>query len=61
VTGIRALSISPGPVRTGFQAASQSSPELVKQFIADVPMRRFGEPEEIGELASSSAPTPANS
>ena len=48
--GIRALSISPGPVRTGFQAASQSSPELVKQFIADVPMRRFGEPEEIGEL-----------
>jgi hypothetical protein len=22
----------------------------VKQFIADVPMRRFGEPEEIGEL-----------
>jgi NAD(P)-dependent dehydrogenase (short-subunit alcohol dehydrogenase family) len=44
--GIRALSISPGP----FQAASQSSPELAKQFIADVPMRRFGEPEEIGEL-----------
>ena len=48
--GIRALSISPGPVRTPFQAAAQSSPELVKQFLDDVPMKRFGEPEEIGEL-----------
>jgi 3-oxoacyl-[acyl-carrier protein] reductase len=48
--GIRALSISPGPVRTPFQAAAQSSPELVKQFLEDVPMKRFGEPEEIGEL-----------
>jgi len=48
--GIRALSISPGPVKTGFQAAAGTSPELVKQFVDDVPMRRFGEPEEIGEL-----------
>jgi NAD(P)-dependent dehydrogenase (short-subunit alcohol dehydrogenase family) len=48
--GIRALSISPGPVETPFQAAAQSSPELVKQFLADVPMGRFAKPEEIGEL-----------
>ena len=48
--GIRAISISPGPVKTGFQAAAGTSPELVKQFVDDVPMRRFGEPEEIGEL-----------
>jgi len=48
--GIRALSISPGPVQTPFQAAAQSSPELIKQFLADVPMGRFGKPEEIGEL-----------
>jgi NAD(P)-dependent dehydrogenase (short-subunit alcohol dehydrogenase family) len=47
---IRALSISPGPISTPFQAAAQSSPELVKQFLEDVPMKRFGEPEEIGEL-----------
>src|SRR5262245_12398239 len=33
--GIRALSISPGPVRTPFQAAAQSSPELIQQFLAD--------------------------
>jgi NAD(P)-dependent dehydrogenase (short-subunit alcohol dehydrogenase family) len=48
--GIRALSISPGPIKTPFQAAAQSSPELVKQFLEDVPMKRFGEPDEIGEL-----------
>jgi 3-oxoacyl-[acyl-carrier protein] reductase len=48
--GIRALSISPGPVRTPFQEAAQSSPELIARFLDDVPMKRFGEPEEIGEL-----------
>jgi 3-oxoacyl-[acyl-carrier protein] reductase len=48
--GIRALSISPGPIQTPFQDAAQSSPELVKRFLEDVPMQRFGEPEEIGEL-----------
>ena len=47
---IRALSISPGPIKTPFQGAAQSSPELIKQFLDDVPMQRFGEPEEIGEL-----------
>jgi NAD(P)-dependent dehydrogenase (short-subunit alcohol dehydrogenase family) len=48
--GIRALSISPGPVKTPFQAAASSSPELVQRFLEDVPMNRFAEPEEIGEL-----------
>jgi 3-oxoacyl-[acyl-carrier protein] reductase len=48
--GIRCLSISPGPIRTPFQAAAQTSPELMQRFIEDVPMKRFGEPEEIGEL-----------
>ena len=48
--GIRALSISPGPIKTPFQAAAASSPELIQRFLDDVPMKRFGEPEEIGEL-----------
>ena len=48
--GIRCLSISPGPIRTAFQSAAQTSPELMQRFLDDVPMRRFGEPEEIGEL-----------
>jgi len=48
--GICALSISPGPIQTPFQDAAQSSPELVHRFLEDVPMKRFGKPEEIGEL-----------
>jgi NAD(P)-dependent dehydrogenase (short-subunit alcohol dehydrogenase family) len=48
--GIRCLSISPGPIKTPFQAAAQTSPELMQRFLEDVPMKRFGEPEEIGEL-----------
>ena len=48
--GIRALSISPGTIKTPFQDAAQSSPELVQRFLDDVPMGRFGAPEEIGEL-----------
>jgi 3-oxoacyl-[acyl-carrier protein] reductase len=48
--GIRALSISPGPVKTPFQAAASSSPDLVQRFLEDVPMKRFAEPEEIAEL-----------
>ena len=50
--GIPAVSISPGPIKTPFQGAAQSSPELVKQFLDDVPMQRFGEPEEIEFTAS---------
>ena len=48
--GIRCLSISPGPINTAFQAASDTSPELMEKFKNDVPMKRFGEPGEIGEL-----------
>ncbi len=48
--GIRCLSISPGPIATPFQAAAQTSPDVVERFRQDVPMKRFGEPEEIGEL-----------
>ena len=48
--GIRALSISPGPIQTPFQDAAGSSAELVQRFREDIPMKRFGEPEEIGEL-----------
>jgi 3-oxoacyl-[acyl-carrier protein] reductase len=48
--GIRALSISPGPIKTPFQDAAGSSSELVQRFLDDIPMKRFGDPEEIGEL-----------
>jgi len=48
--GIRALSISPGPIDTAFAAAAATSPQLKQQMLNDVPMKRFGKPEEIGEL-----------
>jgi 3-oxoacyl-[acyl-carrier protein] reductase len=48
--GIRCLSISPGPINTNFQAASNSPPEFLARAVADVPMKRLGEPEEIAEL-----------
>ena len=40
--GIRALSISPGPVKTPFQAAASSSPERVQppRRCSDEPLRR---------------------
>jgi len=47
---IRVLSISPGPIKTPFQASANTSPEIMKRFLDDIPMGRFGEPEEIGEL-----------
>ncbi len=48
--GIRCLSISPGPTRTAFQATAATSLEMVKQMEADVPMKRFAEPEEMGDV-----------
>ena len=48
--GIRVLSISPGPIDTAFAAAAATSPELKQQMLNDVPMKRFGRAEEIGEL-----------
>ena len=54
--GIRALSISPGPIRTPFQAAASSSPELVQRFLDDVPMKRFGEGDSMNEAATKQPP-----
>ena len=48
--GIRCLSVSPGPIRTPFQEAANTSPELMERFLGDIPMGRFGEPEEVGEM-----------
>ena len=47
---IRCLSISPGPINTQFQTASNSPPEFMQRAIADVPMKRVGEADEIAEL-----------
>ncbi len=47
-TGITVNCVAPGPVKTPFIAQKfVESPELEQQWSALVPMRRFGEPEEI--------------
>jgi len=48
--GIRCLSISPGPTDTAFAAAAATSPELKQRMLDDIPMGRFGQAEEMGEL-----------
>ncbi|CAN5225196.1 3-oxoacyl-ACP reductase FabG [soil metagenome] len=49
--GIRCLSISPGSINTAFQSSANTTPEQVKAFMSDIPMKRYAEPEEIAELA----------
>lgn len=49
--GIRCLSISPGPVESAFQAASNTTKAMSDKFAADIPMGRIGQPIEIAELA----------
>ncbi|UPJ79337.1 SDR family oxidoreductase [Bradyrhizobium sp. 183] len=48
--GIRCLSVSPGSVTTGFQAASGTSKEMQELIISTNPMKRNAEPDELGEL-----------
>lgn len=46
--GIRCMSISPGPIETPFHDVS--SPALKESMKSQIPMGRFGSPEEIAEL-----------
>lgn len=48
---ITVVAISPGPFATEMNAALINNPELNKQFIANVPLARWGKVEEIGKLA----------
>ncbi len=53
--GIRVNAISPGPIQTPIYDRLGMSPEQVEEFVANVksqvPMGRFGEPEEIAKAA----------
>lgn len=48
--GIRCLSVSPATVETPFLAASGTPPETIERLKADIPMKRFAQPDEIAEL-----------
>jgi NAD(P)-dependent dehydrogenase (short-subunit alcohol dehydrogenase family) len=49
--GITVNGISPGPIATDMNLAIMNNPELNAQFMANVPVARWGKVEEIGALA----------
>ncbi|MBV9104453.1 MAG: SDR family oxidoreductase [Verrucomicrobia bacterium] len=49
--GITVNAISPGPVATEMNTALLQDPELNKQFLSKIPLRRWGRVEEVGHLA----------
>ena len=49
--GITVNGISPGPIATEMNVPIQQDPEANRQFIAKIPLGRWGKPEEIGSLA----------
>jgi NAD(P)-dependent dehydrogenase (short-subunit alcohol dehydrogenase family) len=49
--GITVNGISPGPFATEMNTALIENPEANAQFLANVPVGRWGRPEEIGSLA----------
>ena len=49
--GITVNGISPGPISTDMNAVIMNNPEANSQFLANVPVGRWGKIEEIGALA----------
>jgi NAD(P)-dependent dehydrogenase (short-subunit alcohol dehydrogenase family) len=49
--GITVNGISPGPISTDMNAAVMNNPEANRQFLASLPVGRWGKVEEVGALA----------
>jgi NAD(P)-dependent dehydrogenase (short-subunit alcohol dehydrogenase family) len=49
--GITVNGISPGPIATDMNLAVMNNPEINAQFLANLPLGRWGKVEEIGALA----------
>ena len=49
--GITANCILPGPFATDINQAARQDPQIEKQFLAMMPVKRWGDPAELGALA----------
>jgi NAD(P)-dependent dehydrogenase (short-subunit alcohol dehydrogenase family) len=49
--GITVVAISPGPFATEMTLPIMNDPEKSEQFMSHTPMRRWGDPKDIGKLA----------
>jgi NAD(P)-dependent dehydrogenase (short-subunit alcohol dehydrogenase family) len=49
--GITVNGISPGPFATEMNAPLIQNPELTRQFLSRIPLGRWGDPRDIGQLA----------
>ncbi len=52
IEGITVNGISPGPFATEMNAPVLNNPELNAQFLASIPVGKWGEPKDIGTLAA---------
>jgi glucose 1-dehydrogenase len=50
--GITVNNIGPGAIFTPIDAEIEANPEIEKQLMAEIPLGRWGKPEEIAELAT---------
>jgi gluconate 5-dehydrogenase len=48
--GITANSVLPGPFATDINQGARDDPKVNQQFLAMMPVRRWGEPAELGAL-----------
>ncbi|MGB6941620.1 MAG: SDR family oxidoreductase, partial [Bryobacteraceae bacterium] len=49
--GITVVAISPGPFATEMTTPLINDPNMNRQFLSRIPMGRWGNPEEVGQLA----------
>lgn len=49
--GIRVNAVGPGPTATPMTVASRADPARLAEMVGAIPMGRYGEPEEIAEVA----------
>jgi NAD(P)-dependent dehydrogenase (short-subunit alcohol dehydrogenase family) len=48
--GLRVNAVGPGPTATAMTERTRSDPELLRQVVDNIPMGRYGRPEEIAEV-----------